>query len=169
MNKIIRSSLMFLAIILIVTGCTMPLGSRSTPTSASRAEWLTNLLENPECQPPCWQNICPGITTKSEANHILETIPWIDQESIELTDDNGQDECVKWSNASTQYFSGKICFADSTVRFINIWLGSDELSINDLVKYIGSPESLLVISTAVETRNMMVFLLYPESGYIFLV
>lgn len=34
------------------------------------------------CQPPCWQNIYPGVTTKEEALVILRGLPNIDQQRI---------------------------------------------------------------------------------------
>jgi len=43
----------------------------------------TNIFENPVCEPPCWKNITPGITTKAEALAILSNLHEIDQPVVD--------------------------------------------------------------------------------------
>src|SRR5687767_4448210 len=41
-----------------------------------------SLLTQQPCSPPCWNGIIPGRTTNSEAVSILESLDFIDKESI---------------------------------------------------------------------------------------
>jgi len=38
-------------------------------------EWILDWLENPECSPPCWQGITPGITDIARARQIQNKYP----------------------------------------------------------------------------------------------
>ena len=40
--------------------------------------WFTDWLIDPVCQPPCWQEITPGVTTITETYKILQALPWVE-------------------------------------------------------------------------------------------
>ena len=54
--------------------------SRESPTPITippREQWITNWLEHPTCQSPCWENITVGTTTITETASILSNLPGV--------------------------------------------------------------------------------------------
>ena len=75
MTKRIVLSVMLICV-LSFFGCILA-NDIANPTSAPRSIWLKEFLQNPNCPPPCWNNITPGQTTIDEAKEILEASPAI--------------------------------------------------------------------------------------------
>ena len=69
--KPIYWSIFTIALALILTACATP-GANSTPTpDIQHEQWITDWLDHPACQPPCWQNITVGSTTITETASLL--------------------------------------------------------------------------------------------------
>jgi hypothetical protein len=49
-----------------------------TPSGSEGVSWVTSWLTHPTCQPPCWENITPGVTTMDEAVKIVYQIPGVE-------------------------------------------------------------------------------------------
>jgi len=75
--------------LLLTNGCVFP-WSRTSLTPTSRSAWLTKFLENPSCQPPCWENITPNVTSIDEAKGILAGNP-----DIQITET--YPEAIEWN------------------------------------------------------------------------
>ena len=65
----------FCLAMIILTGCNVVELIEPDPTASPKPEWLTEFLENPTCQQPCWENIIPGETNIWEVDEILSKIP----------------------------------------------------------------------------------------------
>jgi len=55
-------------------------------------------FDSPVCQPPCWENITPGVTTKKDALTILSEIDSVDQPVLDPNYPNtGFDDTIHFS------------------------------------------------------------------------
>jgi hypothetical protein len=124
-----------------------------------------NIFENLVCEPPCWENITPGITTKAEALAILSKIDAIDQPIID-------------SNLSYMMFDDAIDFTfyNDLNRFGFIYILHDRVSMISLpskldvtlqraIELFGAPQSVLMEEHAGEYAA--VHFLNPEKGIYF--
>lgn len=48
-----------------------------TATPEPRSTWIDKWLDDPTCQPPCWENLIPGETNISDGLEILSHIPGV--------------------------------------------------------------------------------------------
>jgi hypothetical protein len=95
----------------------------------------SNSFENPVCQPPCWENIHPGITTKEEAFRILSELD-IDQEPTDFEADSS-------ISFSTKAIDGDVLFIDDKVSLI-ILSPKNNVSLQNVIEMFGEPQSVLV-------------------------
>ena len=71
-------------------------GCQATPAHPS-------LFENPVCEPPCWEKITPGGSTKGEALAILSKITAIDQPVVDRNSaDIGYDDEIQFTAYKAQ-------------------------------------------------------------------
>ena len=57
--------------VILLAGC----NSMPDQAEANPGEWMKAWLENPVCNPPCFENIIPGETKYNDAIEIIETNP----------------------------------------------------------------------------------------------
>src|SRR5690349_7771311 len=70
------------------------------------------IFDNADCEPPCWQNITPGITTKDEAVKILSGISWVNLPS-QVTQAGSADkryEIISFALFEYQNYPGLVSF-----------------------------------------------------------
>ncbi len=75
-NKLV--SLKFIAFLMISVGIIININS----CKESNNEFL--IISDKNCGPPCWENIIPGETTKSEVVQLLMENPNVDPNSIAI-------------------------------------------------------------------------------------
>lgn len=65
----------FLSVIVIlnISGCNKAWKNMSNTSQSPHPEWISRLLNNPTCEPPCWENIYPGTTS------IWDVVPTLNQ------------------------------------------------------------------------------------------
>jgi hypothetical protein len=127
-EKIIRKSALIGSIGLFLAGCQM---SSEHP----------NIFEDPTCQAPCWQNITPGITTKSEATEILNNYPGTSQlVVISNTHDTGFDDIF---NFDLNYSLGSLYILDDKVFMLDFEY-TQNLTLQKAIVLFGTPEKILV-------------------------
>lgn len=141
-------------------------------------ESRSSIIEKDECSPPCWKNITPGKTTRQEVVQILNDISWIDKDSIKSNISGnyggflaGWDlDCIQWlGKLDSGDYSGRVCFYNDTVAFIEISLNEGVIDFSDLIKKLGIPESVLIIKTeGAERDTLSIHVLYTSKGYAFL-
>lgn len=136
------------------------------PSSCTFGEKPLRALIDSPCAPPCWQNIVPGRTTKTEVIQYVERIPEIDPQ---------QSQWVGSWNVYSDYFvidflnsksKGAIGIIDDTVEFIGLY---DDLHINiaQAITIYGDPESVVI--ETVDSGDIIflgVRLLYPKQGLV---
>jgi hypothetical protein len=84
-----------IAIALGLTSCTSP-GAILTPTQIiPHEQWITDWLDHPTCQPPCWENITVGTTTITETASILSNMPGVINPSTSKND-TGNGSTIWW-------------------------------------------------------------------------
>jgi hypothetical protein len=129
----------------------------------------SSIILDTSCEPPCWQNIVPGITTSTEVYEVLHEITWINEDSIQNTSDGTIFNCIKWlaSNEAGDY-SGRIYLNDNLVTLIKIGPKEGVIEFSDLINKLGEPESILAYYSKREITTISVFVLYPSEGYGFL-
>jgi len=84
MKKNINIYLLSILFIILSTSCKPTPIATMPPTNS--LDWWTTWLTQPTCQPPCWENITPGVTTQEEATSILKGMTDI---TIKYNGENG--------------------------------------------------------------------------------
>jgi len=104
-----------------------------------------NIFENPVCTPPCWENITPGITKKTEALTILSKINSIDQPIYDPNkSSSGFDDLIRFTFDNNPDKAGFLYILDDKVVMIGFYLFLN-LSIQQAIDLLGEPQNLLGI------------------------
>jgi len=105
------------------------------------------IFENPVCQPPCWENITPGLTTKENALAILSTTEVVDQPVLDPNRPNiGFDDEIQFTvNYEKGGFSGWVYILDDRVSMIGFQ--GKLVTMQNAIKLFGMPESILLVQT----------------------
>jgi hypothetical protein len=138
----------FILIGLFLAGCEAPLQE-------------PNLFKNPVCEPPCWENITPGGTSKSDALAILSKIDAVDQPII----DKNQ-PFLRFDDEIDFHFYkdlSSLGFMDILKdRVSMIGFGPKlEIRLQDAVRLFGPPQSVLVVHAG---EIYAVTFLNPQDG-----
>lgn len=104
-------------------------------------------LSDLACQPPCWQNIDPGVTTEEEALQILKNLSNIDQPSLSTTGTSWLifDDIIRFSS-SPRNWDGEAYILDQKVAKINFW-GNLNIKFYEAIQENGEPEIVVNIPT----------------------
>jgi hypothetical protein len=76
-GRIIALFLPALLFVTILSGCTSPAATMSTPEPIERS-----FLTDEPCAAPCWYGLIPGKSTKADAHRVLAEMPFVDQATI---------------------------------------------------------------------------------------
>jgi hypothetical protein len=125
-------------VLLIILGVSCESSNTNAPIPSVTPEilpnWWTAWLAQPECKPPCWQNITPGVTTRDEAVSILENTP-----GIVITYD--KKDGLSW-NFGTKTEEGNINLSEGGI-VSGIWIGSisdRKLLLKTIIASYDNPE-----------------------------
>jgi hypothetical protein len=158
MKRIIMLSAYHGLLIFLCISCQTTLTNTPSPSATPKilANWWTVWLTNPVCQPPCWQQITPGMTTREEAVSILENNP-----KVVMTYNSKYG--LSW-NFGTKTDVGNISVSNDE-KVSSIWLGSSsniDLHLDEVVKVYGFPKFV----QPYDCREGMcsTALVYPELG-----
>lgn len=126
-----------------------------------------SILDNPVCEPPCWQNVIPGKTEKGELLNILTSLPFVDEDSISNVNIPGSafmgtlyaslygDEPYQ-----TQFYAD---FLDDKVTTISME-GDWHITLAETIEKLGQPRTVIVIRYR---GDIFVTLINPEKGVSF--
>lgn len=103
-----------------------------SPTPGTPVDWWGLWIRQPACQPPCWQNITPGVTTKDQAVAILESMPDTTIRS------NGEDG-VDWRFGSTPNRGGWLYAENGIVSTVVLSTVDSELTLQNVIDAYGVP------------------------------
>jgi hypothetical protein len=147
MKKLIKSILCLWLISLFIAGCDV-----FSPRP--------DIFENPVCEAPCWENITPGITTKTEALALLSNNEAVDQPAYDTNQSFGKfDDEIRFSLYGKR-LHGSILLIDDRVS--TIILGQRvNIPFKRAIELFGEPESILIIRSG---EIYAALLLNPEKG-----
>jgi len=137
-----------------------PPAPTATPTPSP---WIDVILNDPDCAPPCWNDITPGVTTMDEAWAIMQAEPSLSDLIYYGGETNNA--AISWSfsnpdgwgsvySSDTDYSTVyRICF-DSRVNY-------PPLSLKEVIEYWGEPDVLYLHMIGM---GYVANLYYPERG-----
>ncbi len=97
-----------------------------------------NIFENPVCEPPCWEHITPGITTKEEASIVLSKLSE-EQVTVDLQMEEVDNE-IRFSSTD---IDGSVVLTNNKVSLI-ILSPKVDITLQNAIELLGEPESVLV-------------------------
>ena len=146
--KIKRAVLVLLFILLILVSiCALviyqPFSPPPEPYMPNQTLWIDAWLENPVCQPPCLDNIIPGVTPADEVAEKLSVHPGVLR--VEREKKNYYTEAIRWYtpenemgqlgevtvNTDTQIVSGIEIYSNSNVA---------KILLGDFIDVFGEPD-----------------------------
>ncbi len=134
----------FLTLLFLIS-CGFPGSFTTSPTNTPREQWVTDWLDNPTCQPPCWENITVANTTipelvskLSNTDDIVLTGPYKNDISKQTT--------VYWefpdNKSGGQAITG---YNNSIIILMNLSVNQNQnLRISEVIKVYGDPNYVLV-------------------------
>jgi hypothetical protein len=133
-----------------------------------RPAWAARMLHKPVCLAPCWENITPGITTRTELSQNLKQNPNIFDVVSSVGDPWGP--VISWCEGGSPCGPGYISVfsafnADGIVQEINISPGNS-LYLKDFVPLYGTPDKVAFSDTISDPGSVGVALLYPKLGLV---
>ena len=150
--------------LLMLAFCLVMLSACQTATAPAPSPWIDVILNDPDCAPPCWNGITPGVTTMDEAWAIIQAEPGLidlvysggetSRAGIDWTFSNADGWGTVYSSSTDYSTVYRICF-DSRVNY-------PPLSLKEVIEYWGEPDVLdLHIRSGL---GYVANLYYPQSG-----
>ena len=148
MKRII--TICFILIILFLGSCTI---KNST------------FLDNNKCDPPCWDGIKLGKTTREEAFLLLKGNPEIDKDSIQFSSGDGVfwDAGLSWKFNDVIESTGVIYFHKDKAVFIELFSESG-IALSDYFQMLGKPKEVRMNKIIGDGVFITGTINYPDSG-----
>lgn len=128
------------------------------PTLSPQPDWLVRWLNEPVCQPPCWEKITPGKTSFAGALAIANTISGAKVSYV------GDDNIRLMSNQYDDYnFALLLSRRDANIQEIYLDTSYTRLELSEIVDRYGFPEEMLKFSSPGHHR---IDLLYYDLGLV---
>lgn len=136
--------------------------ARITPTLSPKPDWLVRWLNEPVCQPPCWENITPGKTSFTDALPIAKAISgaklsYIGDNDIRLKSDqyDAYNFALLWSKG------------DANIQVINLDTNFTSLELGEIVDRYGFPDEMIKYGLpSTEFTSVWIALLYYDLGMV---
>lgn len=131
--------------VVIVSSCVL---NRNLPTPTDRVpreEWITDWLENPVCQPPCWENIIVGTSTITESINILNRMAGI-YITGPLKNDINNTTTISWEYQNSQSVGGvETGKKGDIVTQLHISIDQNQkVSLGEIIHRYGYPDFILL-------------------------
>ncbi len=123
------------------------------------------LLEDTLCEPPCWQNITPGVSSSEDALNTLRETTLLASTPSDVPrkiDDVWSDSSWVFLDSLSEE-SGRITYFNDRVAYIRFYVNNN-LRINEMITCYGEPELLSAISGWNDSRWLEVRWIYPTQG-----
>lgn len=142
------------AFLMVVTSCS----GFTKPEIEQR--WLKEWLEQPICEPPCWQSIIPGQTPITQAINLLGTFPFVT--SLEGPEENGWgNNFWKWSFVDSDG-GGLLEYSKlGEVKTLMLFIDED-LTLQDIIERYGQPTNIQ--SGGCHQHDCYLWITYMEQG-----
>lgn len=138
------------------------------PTEQDAERPLSTVFDNMVCEPPCWKNIVPGVSTYEQTLEILKTISITENQLHESA--MGMDTVTKTIfykvyNSKTNKFTEwvEIIFtASDIVERIHFTSASDKITLPYVISRFGEPKDAILGYWG--PRPGLLIMGYPERG-----
>jgi len=141
--------------------------------SCNQTRNIVKILQNSECDPPCWLGVKPNITTKDEALNLLIAHPKIIKtETInEFTLGRYNTTTVGFSTSFSRLESIFVIEKD-LISYILLDIDTKKMELSQGIELFGIPEKLLLQAQPCkeqffgQSMCLRAFLIYPEKNMI---
>jgi hypothetical protein len=154
--KITYNKWFIIFVITLLAGC----------NPSARFTWITKWLDEPTCQPPCWENLHPGTTLINEVPNILAKVPDI----INISDSaySGFVECKSWSmNGYEKKEIGLACknkYDEKPISTIELKFGfnpGSRVYLGEIINSYGNPNYVV---PKIDNAGCHAYIFYIEKG-----
>jgi hypothetical protein len=139
-----------------------------TPAGSDGVPWTTRWLTAPACQPPCWANITPGITTMEEAVKIVYQIPGVELTWLPTMDGATEAEnSLQWEFGPSGYGWVGAESGQEIVSEIHLGAGEKQLLLGAVIAAYGNPSTVVKGSChggVVGGSTCIYSIVYPDLG-----
>ncbi len=127
----------------------------------------TFILEDTACNPPCWNDITPGISTEAEAVFLLKNNPQVINSSIDRNIDVRQETInIYWDFFDKPGAYGFIKIRQGKVEGISFFpsYGKIALRLTQLFQEFGEPGKVLSVYNSNSLKEGEIYFYYEEQG-----
>lgn len=132
------------------------------PTLSPQPDWLVRWLNEPVCQPPCWENISPGKTSFKDALSIAKAISGTKLSYV------GDDNIRLKSNQYDAYnFALLLSRYGANTQVIDLDTSHTSLELGEIVDRYGFPNEMIKYGhSSAEFSSVWIDLLYHDLGMV---
>lgn len=129
-----------------------------SPTLSPKPDWLARWLNEPVCQPPCWEKITPGKTSFADALAIANTISgakvsYVGDDNIRLNYNKG--------------FVLLLSREDANIQEMDLSISDASLELGEIVDRYGFPDEMIKYGLpSPEGSSVWIDLLYYDLGMV---
>ena len=129
-----------------------------SPTLSPKPDWLARWLNEPVCQPPCWEKITPGKTSFADALAIANTISgakvsYVGDDNIRLNYNKG--------------FVLLLSREDANIQEMDLSISDASLELGEIVDRYGFPDEMIKYGlSGPEGSSVWIDLLYYDLGMV---
>ena len=131
-----------------------------------------SLLTGDPCEPPCWQGLTPGSSTKDDVNEFLETSRFVDRDSVFRSDVTTASAgvvgvSIQWRSTAARsrgVDSNEFVIEGGVLKYIFVYPDYD-LTLESLLQRYGPPDKFHVMVTGRHVPLLGVTLFYPAYGF----
>ena len=129
-----------------------------SPTLSPQPDWLVRWLNEPVCQPPCWEEITPGKTSFADALAIAKATSGF--ELGHVGDDSIQ---LNYNQGSVLLLSRE----DANIQEIDLDTSYTSLELSEIVDRYGFPDEMIKYGlSGPEGSSVWIDLLYHDLGMV---
>jgi len=131
------------------------------PTLSPKPDWLVRWLNEPVCQPPCWEKITPGKTSFTDAQAIANTLSGIRVSYV------GHEDIRLESNQYDAYnFAFLLSQGDVNIQVISLTTSYTSLELSEIVDRYGFPNEMINSDFFDNSAIRSIDLLYYDLGMV---
>jgi hypothetical protein len=132
------------------------------PTLSPKPDWLVRWLNEPVCQPPCWENITPGKTSFTDALAIANTIS-----GFEVSNLSGVTIQLNFNQYGANYFALLQSRGDANIQEMALTTRYTSLELGEIVDLYGFPDEMIRFSSSADQlATHWIDLLYYDLGMV---
>ena len=125
------------------------------------------LLEDTLCEPPCWQNIMPGSSSREEVYQIVSGLSFIHTAPLATPKRNDNSRSYdSWNfQENIRERGGRITYSNNIVAYME-FSESGNIRIGKMIDFYGKPKFISIITGWEDSRWLEVMWIYPTRGIV---